>query len=181
MVCRNDVVSNHFLPVERFSFVIFPPFVLKFFLSVLKRIFFCLLSIFLWLLIVVSFVFRRTPEDASVGDASEKSESVQERLTKEEWQAINKLLSYQPDEDLTVNFGKDSQSMVHFLVDVSIGQAAARIIDISQTEIVCGRFEQLHVSTKFKNRSTHCDLTLRFYGLSSPEGSLAQVCFYIIL
>ncbi|KAI8561923.1 hypothetical protein RHMOL_Rhmol04G0379800 [Rhododendron molle] len=116
----------------------------------------------------------RTPGDPSAEDASEESESVQERLTKEEWQAINNLLSYQPDEDLTSQFGKDSQNMVHFLVDISIGQAAARIIDISQTEIVCGRFEQLHVSTKFKNRSTHCGVTLRFYGLSSPEGSLAQ-------
>ncbi|KAE9455056.1 hypothetical protein C3L33_13039, partial [Rhododendron williamsianum] len=116
----------------------------------------------------------RTPGDPSAGDASEESESVQERLTKEEWQAINNLLSYQPDEDLTSQFGKDSQKMVHFLVDISIGQAAARIIDISQAEIVCGRFEQLHVSTKFKNRSTHCGVTLRFYGLSSPEGSLAQ-------
>lgn len=142
---------------------------------------FCLSSIFFWLLIVVSFVFRRTPGDPSAGDASEESESVQERLTKEEWQAINNLLSYQPDEDLTSQFGRDSQNMVHFLVDISIGQAAARIIDISQAEIVCGRFEQLHVSTKFKNRSTHCGVTLRFYGLSSPEGSLAQVCFYLIL
>lgn len=66
--------------------------------------------------------------------------------------------------------------MVQFLVTVSIGQAAARIISINQTEIVCGRFEQLQVSTKFKNRSTHCDVSLRFYGLSAPEGSLAEVC-----
>jgi vacuolar protein sorting-associated protein 13A/C len=66
--------------------------------------------------------------------------------------------------------------MIHYLVTLSIGQAAARIIDINQTEIVCGRFEQLHVSTKFKHRSTQCDVLLRFYGVSAPEGSLAQVC-----
>ncbi|XP_057475541.1 uncharacterized protein LOC130763619 isoform X1 [Actinidia eriantha] len=121
------------------------------------------------------FSFRwRTSGGSSVGDALEESNSVQERLTKEEWQAINNLLSYQPDEDLALHFGKDSQNMIHLLVNVSIGQAAARIINISRTEIVCGRFEQLHVSTKFKHRSTHCDVTLRFYGLSSPEGSLAQ-------
>ena len=66
--------------------------------------------------------------------------------------------------------------MVHYLVTLSIGQAAARIIDINQTEIVCGRFEQLHVSTKFKHRSIQCDVLLRFYGVSAPEGSLAQVC-----
>ncbi|GFZ13853.1 calcium-dependent lipid-binding family protein [Actinidia rufa] len=121
------------------------------------------------------FSFRwRTSGGSSVGDALEESNSVQERLTKEEWQAINNLLSYQPDEDLALHFGKDSQNMIHLLVNVSIGQAAARIINISRTEIVCGRFEQLHVSTKFKHRSTHCDVTLRFYGLSAPEGSLAQ-------
>ncbi|KAI7993232.1 putative vacuolar protein sorting-associated protein 13A [Camellia lanceoleosa] len=121
------------------------------------------------------FPFRwYTPGDASVMDASGGSESVQERLTKEEWQAINNLLSYQPAEDLTLHFGKDSQNMIHFLVNISIGQAAARIVNINQTEIVCGRFEQLLVSTKFKHRSTHCDVTLRFYGLSAPEGSLVQ-------
>lgn len=68
------------------------------------------------------------------------------------------------------------QNMIHYLVTLSIGHAAARIIDINQTEIVCGRFEQLDVSTKFKHRSIHCDVLLRFYGLSAPEGSLAQVC-----
>ncbi|GMP92956.1 hypothetical protein CsSME_00042986 [Camellia sinensis var. sinensis] len=121
------------------------------------------------------FPFRwYTPGDASVMDASGGSESVQERLTKEEWQAVNNLLSYQPAEDLTLHFGKDSQNMIHFLVNISIGQAAARIVNINQTEIVCGRFEQLLVSTKFKHRSTHCDVTLRFYGLSAPEGSLVQ-------
>ncbi|CAL5412956.1 unnamed protein product [Camellia sinensis] len=121
------------------------------------------------------FPFRwYTPGDAAVMDASGGAESVQERLTKEEWQAINNLLTCQPDDDLTLHFGKDSQNMIHFLVNISIGQAAARIVNINQTEIVCGRFEKLLVSTKFKHRSTHCDVTLRFYGLSAPEGSLVQ-------
>lgn len=99
-----------------------------------------------------------------------------EGLSKEEWEAINKLLSYQPAEDLMPHSGKDLQSMIRFMATVSISQAAARIININQTEIICGRFEQLHVSAKFKHRSTHCDVRLRFYGLSAPEGSIAQVC-----
>ncbi|XVF38939.1 hypothetical protein REPUB_Repub20aG0145800 [Reevesia pubescens] len=120
----------------------------------------------------------RTPsEDVSDGDALDGSQLSEERLSKEEWQAINKLLSYQPDEDLMSHSGKDLQNMIRFLVTVSISQAAARIININQTEIVCGRFEQLNVSAKFKHRSTHCDVRLRFYGVSAPEGSLAQsVC-----
>lgn len=127
-------------------------------------------------LTIFSWNLRRTPsEDASVEETSE-AQSVEERLTKEEWQAINNLLSFQPDEDLTLHSGKDMQHMIQYLINVSIGHAAARIISISQTEIVCGRFEQLHVSTKLKHRSTHCDVTLKFYGLSAPEGSLAQVC-----
>ena len=130
---------------------------------------------------LASFLRRAPSEDDSVGDASDKSESVQERLTKEEWQAINQLLSYQPDEEFSSQLGKDSLNMIHLLVNVSIGQAAARIININQTEIICGRFEQLHVSSKFKHRTMHCDVTLRFYGLSAPEGSLAQVCFNIML
>lgn len=119
---------------------------------------------------------RTNSEDASDGDASEASQLREEKLTQEEWLAINKLLSYQSDEELMPHSGKDMQNMIRYLVTVSVEQAAARIIDINQTEIVCGRFEQLQVSTKLKNRSTHCDVSLKLYGLSAPEGSLAQVC-----
>lgn len=98
-------------------------------------------------------------------------------MTKEEWEAIDKLLSYQPDEDLGLT-SKDMHNMIKISVTISIGQAAARIVSMNQTEIICGRFEQLHVSTKFKHRSIYCDLLLKFYGLSAPEGSLAQVYYY---
>lgn len=67
------------------------------------------------------------------------------------------------------------QNTTHYLIKVSVGRAAAKIVNIRHTEIVCGRFEQLLVSTKLKHRSTHCDLTLKYYGVSAPEGSLAQV------
>lgn len=66
--------------------------------------------------------------------------------------------------------------MIHYLINVSVSHAAARIISISQTEIICGRFEELNLSTKLKQRSTQCDVTLKLYGLSAPEGLLAQVC-----
>ena len=69
---------------------------------------------------------------------------------------------------------KDMQNMIQFLVNVSIGPAAARIINMNQTEIVWGGFEQLDVSTKFKHWSIHCDVSLKFYGLNAPEGSFAQ-------
>ncbi|KAJ6902719.1 hypothetical protein NC651_020256 [Populus alba x Populus x berolinensis] len=121
-----------------------------------------------------SFGWRTNSEDASDGDASEASQLREDKLTQEEWLAINKLLSYQSDEELMPHSGKDMQNMIRYLVTVSVKQAAARIIDINQTEIVCGRFEQLQVSTKLKNRSTHCDVSLKLYGLSAPEGSLAQ-------
>lgn len=107
------------------------------------------------------------------------SKLMEEGLTKDEWKAINKLLSHQPDEEMNLYSGKDMQNMTHFLVTVSIGQGAARIVDINQTEVLCGRFEQLDVTTKFRHRSTQCDVSLRFYGLSAPEGSLAQVCFQL--
>ncbi|KAD5802908.1 hypothetical protein E3N88_14268 [Mikania micrantha] len=107
-------------------------------------------------------------------DASEGSQTVVDRLSKEEWQALNKLLSFQPDEDLASQSGKEMQNMTQRMVIVSIGQAAAKIIDINETEVVCGRFEQLQISTKFKHRSIYCDMTLKFYGLSAPEGPLCQ-------
>ncbi|KAK6160946.1 hypothetical protein DH2020_004327 [Rehmannia glutinosa] len=120
-----------------------------------------------------SLRWRSTSVDDSAVDTSSVSRSVEERLTKEEWEAVNKLLSYQPDEDLA-HVGKDMQNMIHYMIIVSISKAAARIVNINNTEIVCGRFENLNVSTKFKHRSTHCVVTLQYYGLSSPEGSLAQ-------
>ncbi|CAN8243432.1 unnamed protein product, partial [Cochlearia groenlandica] len=105
---------------------------------------------------------------------AEESKSVEEGLTKEEWKAVNKLLSHQPDEEMNLYSGKDMQTMTYFLVTVSIGQGAARIVDINRTEVLCGRFEQLDVTTKFRYRSAQCDISLKFYGLSAPEGSLAQ-------
>jgi vacuolar protein sorting-associated protein 13A/C len=116
----------------------------------------------------------RSGEESPTEDNSEGPELLEERLTKEEWQAINNLVSFQPDEDSTATSGKDMQNMIQYLIDVSIGQASARIINYKNTEIVSGRFEQLHVSTKFKQRSTHCDVKLKFYGFSVPEGCLAQ-------
>ncbi|KAL6841988.1 hypothetical protein ACP4OV_028188 [Aristida adscensionis] len=112
----------------------------------------------------------------SGGLASEEEPELdeEEQLTKEEWQAINKLLSYQPDEDLSLPAEKVPQNMIRFLVDVFIGQAAARIININQTEVLCGRFEQLQVVTKLYPKSTRCDVRLKYCGLSSPEGSLAE-------
>ncbi|XP_050216889.1 uncharacterized protein LOC126667840 isoform X2 [Mercurialis annua] len=121
-----------------------------------------------------SFSWHTNSEDSSNVAVPEGSPLTEERLTKEEWQAINNLLSYQPDEESVPHIGKDMQNMIQYLVTVSIRQAAARIIDINQTEIFCGRFEELFVSTKFKNRSTHYDILLKFYGLSAPGGSLAQ-------
>ncbi|CAL9040995.1 unnamed protein product [Musa banksii] len=117
----------------------------------------------------------RTSGDSSVASKSNESQlAEEEKLTKEEWQAINEMLSYQPDEDTSSILGKDVQSMVQYLVEVSIGKAAARIININETEIVCGRFEQLYVTTKLYPKSIHCNVSLKCCGLSSPEGSLAE-------
>ena len=110
-------------------------------------------------------------------DNEESQLGQEDRLTKEEWHAINKLLSYQPEEESTLLSGKDMQHMIQYLVNVSIGHAAARIISISQTEIICGRFEQLQFTTKLYHRSVHCDISLRFCGFSALEGSLAEVFF----
>lgn len=138
---------------------------------------FCSICLYAWKFILVPFLCRHADtEETSLDDVSEEQQVTEERLTKEEWHAINKLLSYQPAEELMLRSAKDMQNMFQFLVTVSIGQAALRIISVNQVEIVCGRFEQLHVSTKFKHRSVYCDVLLKFYGLSAPEGSLTQVC-----
>ncbi|CAN4121397.1 unnamed protein product [Withania somnifera] len=119
-----------------------------------------------------SFGWSTDTAVVSVGDNSEEAKTLEDQLTREEWQAINKLLSYQPEEELSLQPGREN--MIQYLLNVSISRAAARIIDIDNIEIVGGRFENLCVSTKIKHRNSHCDPTLKFYGLSAPEGSLAQ-------
>ncbi|KAL7618287.1 hypothetical protein Lser_V15G01600 [Lactuca serriola] len=115
--------------------------------------------------------------NGSEQDALEGAQSAENGLSKDEWQTINNFLSFQPDEEMATQSGKDMQNMTQRMILVSVGQAAARIININETEIVCGRFEQLQVSAKFKHKSIYCNLTLKYYGVSSPEGSLAQsVC-----
>lgn len=102
-------------------------------------------------------------------------------MTKEEWQAINNLLSYQQDEDSASHSTKDTHNMIRILLSVSIGQVGVRIVNRNKIDVVCARCEQLNVSTKLKPRSTQYDVSLKYYGLSAPEGSLAEVCFCIII
>lgn len=124
------------------------------------------------------FGWRNTAGLPSDEATDQEPQLDEEQLTKEEWQAVNKLLSYQPDEDLSFPLEKVSPNAIQFMMDVSIGQAGARIINIDGTEVLCGRFEQLQVLTKLYPKSTRCDVTLKYCGLSSPEGSIAQVSAY---
>lgn len=89
-------------------------------------------------------------------------------------------MSVQQDEESASQPGQDDPNMTQRMVIVSINKASARIINIYEAELVCGRFEKLQVSAKFKHKSIYCDLTLKFYGLSAPEGPLCQVCFVIL-
>lgn len=138
------------------------------------------LSMFIEIIAVTVLYRGADAEEVPLHNAYEEPQFMEEKLTREEWQAINKLLSYQPDEEIAPSSSKDMQNMMKLLVTITIGHAAARIISVNQMEIVCGRFEQLHVSTKFKHRSIYCDVLLKFYGLSAPEGSLAQVYLYLM-
>lgn len=143
-------------------------------ISLFYYCFFCYYFVYF----LCSFLRLTSSENIPVMNDSEELQLVEEKtLTKEEWHEINKLLSYQPEEESTLLSGKDMQHMIQYLVNVSIGHAAARIIGISQTEIICGRFEQLQFTTKLYHRSVHCDISLRFCGFSALEGSLAEVFF----
>ncbi|EPS74076.1 hypothetical protein M569_00677, partial [Genlisea aurea] len=111
-------------------------------------------------------------EDFNI-DTPGVEEPIEGRFNKEEWEAVNKLLSHQPDEDV-YSTTKDIHKLIHYMVTVSINKAAARIISIHNTEIVCGSFKNLQILTKLMHRSAHYDVKLQYYGLSSPEGSLAE-------
>lgn len=119
------------------------------------------------------FVF----EDVFVVDGFEALDLIDEKLIKEEWQAINNFLSFQFDGEFVLYLGKDVQNMIQFLIDVFIGQVVVKIINIYNIEVFCGRFEQLNVLIKFKYRSIYCDVLLKFYGLYVLEGFFVQVVF----
>ncbi|KAJ3675683.1 hypothetical protein LUZ60_004725 [Juncus effusus] len=112
---------------------------------------------------------KPSPVDPQPGEEKEK-------LTKEEWQAINKLLSFQEEEGSIFPSEKGSQNVIKFLLEVSITKGAARIVSINDVEVICGRFEDLFVETKLRPKSIECDVKLKSCGLSSPEGTISK-CF----
>ncbi|XP_078433928.1 calcium-dependent lipid-binding family protein isoform X2 [Wolffia australiana] len=119
--------------------------------------------------------WRTYSQDVQTPSALVEGNVVDEKkLSKEEWELLNKLLSYYTDDDARMPSGNDARSLIRLLVDVSIFHAAARIVSMNHTEILCGRFDQLQVTAKMYKRTVHYDLSLKFYGLSSPEGSLIQ-------
>eukprot|EP01018_Ginkgo_biloba_P025446 Gb_15429 [translate_table: standard] len=127
-----------------------------------------------------SFGWRgTTAESNSSNTSSEESQGVRDipgpgRLTKEEWNKINELLSYNPAEDFPMLSDKEPPNMLQVSLDATIGQSAARVVNNQKLEIICGKFENLQVGIKLYPRSIHCNTTLKFYGLSAPEGSLIQ-------
>ncbi|XP_042405096.1 vacuolar protein sorting-associated protein 13C-like [Zingiber officinale] len=121
-----------------------------------------------------SFRWRASGVSSEASKENETQLVEEEKLTKEEWLAINEMLSYQPDEDSNAHLGKDLHNMMQYLIEVSVGKASTRIVNIYETEIICSRFEQLHVTTMLYPKSIHCNVTLKSCGLSSPEGSLAE-------
>jgi vacuolar protein sorting-associated protein 13A/C len=93
-------------------------------------------------------------------------------LTNEEWNKINSLLSYQPEEDTSK---QEAPDMMQFALDVRVQQCTARVLDRKKMEILCGTFEDLQVGLKVYPKTLACEGKLQFYGLSAPEGVLIEV------
>ncbi|XP_059076567.1 uncharacterized protein LOC131042467 isoform X2 [Cryptomeria japonica] len=126
-----------------------------------------------------SFGWGTTTADSKQSISSERFESAHGtpgpgRLTKEEWNKLNELLSYDPAEDFSVLSDKEPPTMVQVSLDAMIRQSAARIVNNQKIEIMCGKFENLQVGLRLYPKSIHCDVKLKYYGLSAPEGSLIQ-------
>ncbi|KAH9312824.1 hypothetical protein KI387_027859, partial [Taxus chinensis] len=126
-----------------------------------------------------SFGWGTATRESNPSIASEESQGVSDspvpgRLTKEEWNKLNDLLRYDPLEEFSVLSDKEPPNMVQVALDATIRQSAARIVNNQKLEIMCGKFENLQVGLRLYPKSIHCDLKLKFYGLSAPEGSLIQ-------
>lgn len=126
-----------------------------------------------------SFGWRSTASDTNPSNASEDSEGVTDmprpgQLTKEEWKKLNELLSYNSANNFFVLSDKEPPDMLQYSLDATVGQSAARIVNNQNLEIICGKFESLHVGLRCYPKSTRCDTKLKLYGVSAPEGSLIQ-------
>ncbi|XP_024542530.1 uncharacterized protein LOC9648284 isoform X1 [Selaginella moellendorffii] len=110
---------------------------------------------------------------ASVARGPE-TEAAPAQLTKEEWNKINELLSYQPGQDYPLLSTQEPQNMLQTMLDVTIKQSLACIKDSTDLVILCGTFSNLNVSLKLFPKTFFCDTKLTYYGLSSPEGPLVS-------
>ncbi|EFJ17191.1 hypothetical protein SELMODRAFT_421223 [Selaginella moellendorffii] len=110
---------------------------------------------------------------ASVAQGPE-TEAAPAQLTKEEWNKINELLSYQPGQDYPLLSTQEPQNMLQTMLDVTIKQSLACIKDSTDLVILCGTFSNLNVSLKLFPKTFFCDTKLTYYGLSSPEGPLVS-------
>ncbi|PTQ34792.1 hypothetical protein MARPO_0076s0036 [Marchantia polymorpha] len=112
--------------------------------------------------------------NASASVKGEAESTVPGQLTKEEWNKINDLLSYRPDEDLSTLSDPEAPNMLQTALEVSIKRSAASLLDKEEREILCGTFETLQVSLMRYPKTEKCDVKLKFYGLSAPEGRLIE-------
>ncbi|KAL3679175.1 hypothetical protein R1sor_022131 [Riccia sorocarpa] len=123
-----------------------------------------------------SFGWGGVDADRSSNNAGLKGEAetaVPGQLTKEEWNQINELLSYNPDEDLSLS-RPEAPNMLQTALEVTVGRGAASLLDKEGTEILCGTFEDLQVSLMRYPKTEQCDVKLKYYGLSAPEGRLIE-------
>ncbi|KAL2613699.1 hypothetical protein R1flu_025391 [Riccia fluitans] len=109
----------------------------------------------------------------NAGMKGEAESAVPGQLTKEEWNKINELLSYKPDEDLSLS-RPEAPNMLQTALEVSVGRSAASLLDKEGTEILCGTFENLQISLMRYPKTEKCDVQLKYYGLSAPEGRLIE-------
>lgn len=96
-------------------------------------------------------------------------------FTKEEWGKINELLNARPGEEASLLSAQETPNSLQILVDATIKESEAQILDKNKVEILCGNFVALSVGLKLYPNTTECLVKLQSYGLSAPEGSLIEV------
>lgn len=95
-------------------------------------------------------------------------------FTKEEWGKINELLNARPGEEASLLSAQETPNSLQILVDATIKESEAQILDKNKVEILCGNFVALSVGLKLYPNTTECLVKLQSYGLSAPEGSLIE-------
>ncbi|GJP54206.1 hypothetical protein CLOM_g13301 [Closterium sp. NIES-68] len=115
------------------------------------------------------------PAEAGAGSGGEggEEEAVAEGLSAEEWEKIEELV--RAGEDAQYEAGQAAPGAVQMAVQVGMQCFQARLLERDgRRDVLAGSFQHLHVALRLFPLMLKADVSLRFYDLAAPEGTLIE-------